>query len=80
MDGAESFMLSEISQSEKDKYHIISLAWNLRNEANEQRENKRGARIKKQTLTAENKLMDTGGVVSGLMGKRRDGDQWVHLS
>ena len=27
----ESVMLSEISQSVKDKYHMISLVWNLRN-------------------------------------------------
>ena len=33
----EDIMLSEISQSEKDKYHMISLAWNLRNKADEHR-------------------------------------------
>ena len=27
----EGIMLSEISQSEKDRYHMISLMWNLRN-------------------------------------------------
>ena len=27
----EGIMLSEISQSEKDNYHIISMVWNLRN-------------------------------------------------
>jgi len=27
----EGIMLSEISQSEKDNYHMISLIWNLRN-------------------------------------------------
>ena len=27
----EGIMLSEISQSEKDKYHMISLMWNLIN-------------------------------------------------
>ena len=27
-------MLSEISQSEKDKYHIILLMWNLMNKQN----------------------------------------------
>ena len=27
----ECIMLSEISQSEKDNYHMISLMWNLRN-------------------------------------------------
>ena len=33
----KSIMPSEISQSEKDKYHMISLMWNLRNKTNEQR-------------------------------------------
>ena len=28
-------MLSEISQSEKDKHHMISLMWNLRNKTDE---------------------------------------------
>ena len=38
MDGARGYyMLSETSQSEKDKYHMISLMWNLRNKTNEQR-------------------------------------------
>ena len=31
----ESIMLSKISQSEKDKYHMISLMWNLRNKTDE---------------------------------------------
>jgi len=30
-------MLSEISRSEKDKYHMISLIWNLRNKTDEHR-------------------------------------------
>ena len=33
----ESVMLSDVNQSEKDKYHRISLVWNLRNKTNEQR-------------------------------------------
>ena len=32
----ENIMLSEISQSEKDKYHMISLMWNLMNKLNSQ--------------------------------------------
>ena len=27
----EGMMLSEISQSEKDNYHMVSLMWNIRN-------------------------------------------------
>ena len=36
-----SIMLSEISQSEKDKYYMISLMWNLRDKTNEQRKKER---------------------------------------
>ena len=31
----EGIMLSEISQSEKDKYHMTSLMWNLRYKTDE---------------------------------------------
>ena len=30
----ENIMLNEINQSEKDKYHMISLTWNLMNKQN----------------------------------------------
>ena len=30
----ENIMLCEISQSEKDKYHMVSLMWNLMNKLN----------------------------------------------
>ena len=33
----EGIRLSEICQSEKEKYYIISFMWNLRNKTNEQR-------------------------------------------
>ena len=33
----EGIMLSEVSQSEKDKYHMISLMWNLRNKTEDHR-------------------------------------------
>ena len=39
----ESIMLSKISQSEKDNYHMISLMWNLRNKTNEHCVGKREA-------------------------------------
>ena len=35
--GLEDVMLSEISQSEKDKYHMLLLMWNLRNQTDEYR-------------------------------------------
>ena len=31
----EGLMLSQVSRSEKDKYHMISLMWDLRNKADE---------------------------------------------
>ena len=37
----ESIMLSEISQLEKDEYHMISLMWDLRNKTNEQKKKRR---------------------------------------
>ena len=36
----EDITLSEISQSEKDRYHMILLMWNLRNSADEHGEGK----------------------------------------
>ena len=40
-------MLSEISQTEKDKYRVISLTWNLKNKMNKQ--NKQTPRHREQT-------------------------------
>ena len=37
----ETIILSEVNQSEKDKYHMISLMWNLRNKMNEYRGKKK---------------------------------------
>ena len=54
----ESIMLSEISQSEKEKKHDFTHMWNSRNKANEQREEKRG-RGKSRNRLIENKLMIT---------------------
>ena len=47
----EGIMLSAISQSEKDKYHMISLTWNLRNKTRKEKKEKRKKReVKKHTL------------------------------
>ena len=40
----ECIMLSEISQSEKAKYHMISLIWNLRKQVDE----RMGVGVKKE--------------------------------
>jgi len=46
----ESIMLSEISQSEKDKYSDFTHMWNLGNKTNEQRgKRERKRQIKQQT-------------------------------
>ena len=70
----ESKVVSEISQSEKDKYRIISLMWNLRNKTNEHRKNKRD-KPRNRLLTTKNKLMvirEEG--ERGRMGQIGDGD------
>ena len=66
----EYIMLSEISQSEKDKYHMISLMWNLRNKTSEQRGKRESDKPRKRLLTIENKLMVTrgGGWAKWVMG------------
>ena len=67
----ESNMLSEKSQ--KDKYHIISLMWNLRNKTHEQRK-KSERQTKNRLFTIENKLMVTRGEVIQGMGQVGDRD------
>ena len=65
---AESILLSEINQSEKDKYHMIPLMWNLRSKTNEQRKNKirkQRGRQTKRLLTVGNKLGIAGEEVCG---------------
>ena len=53
----ESIMVSEKSESDKDKYHImISLMWNLRNKTKEQRGKKR--QTKKKTLNYREQTND----------------------
>ena len=67
-----SVMLSKMSQSEKDKYHIISLMWNLRNKTKRAKQKKSVCETHTHThththtqrnnlLTVENKLMTTRG-------------------
>ena len=56
----ESTMLSKISQSEKDRYHRISLMWNLRNETDKQRGKKREKdKLRNRLLIIKNKLIVT---------------------
>ena len=71
----ECIALSKISQSEKDKYHMISLMWNLRNTTDEHRGRGVKIRIKterkanhKRLLTMEIKLRIAGGEVGRGMG------------
>ena len=59
----EGIRLSEISQSEKENYHMISLIWNLRNKTDEHRKNR--GKPRNRLLTIENKLRVAGGEVGG---------------
>ena len=69
----ECIMLSEISQSEKDEYYMISRMWNLGNRTEREREGER--ETKKQTLTYRGQSPDgTRGEVGGAMSEVRDGD------
>ena len=45
----EITILSEVSQKEKDKYHMISLAWNLKYETKELTKQEQIHRLRKQT-------------------------------
>ena len=49
------------NKSEKDKYHMMSLMWNLRNKTNEQREKREREKPRNRLLTIEDKLMVTRG-------------------
>jgi len=66
----EGIMLSEISQSEKDKYHMISFMWNSRNKTDEHMGRKKGGEANnKRLLMIENKLrVDGGGWARWVMG------------
>ena len=42
-------ILSKISQSEKNEYHVISLMWNVRNKTDEHRSKKRKKEVNHKT-------------------------------
>ena len=67
----EGTMASEIRQSEKDKYHVISLMCGL--QGTKQTKKKRD-KPKDRLLTVENKLMVTSGEVGGFTAEIGDGD------
>lgn len=48
----EIAILREVSPSEKDKCHMISVTWNLRNKTNEQRGKKERGRQPRNTLNS----------------------------
>ena len=67
----ESIILSEVDLSEKDKHHLMSLMWNLRQNENKMRKGERKRVRQKQRnrlLNTENKLMVT---------RREVGRGWV---
>ena len=49
----ESIMLSEISQSDKDKYHDFTYMWNLMNKINQQTRQKQIHRYKEQADSSQ---------------------------
>ena len=60
----EFIMLSEISQSEKDKYCMIPFMWNLCNPTDEHRGKKKKREANQERLlTIKNKLRVAGGEV-----------------
>ena len=72
----EGIILTEISQLEKDKYHMISLIYeiNLRNKANKAK--KRVKKCKKtppRLLNIEKKLEAAGGKVGRVWGETGEG-------
>ena len=76
----EGIMLTEISQSEKDRHHMFSLMWNLRNltedhggKGREKNSFKREGGNHKRLLNTENKLRVDGGAGCGGEGKMGDG-------
>ena len=60
-----------MNRSEKDKYHMISLMWNLRNKMNRVKKKKKnvggrgGGKPRNRLLTIGNTLMVTRGEVGG---------------
>ena len=67
-----SVMLSKMSQSEKDKYHIISLMWNLRNKTKRAKQ-KKSVCAKKQPLNCREQTDDYQREVGWGMGEIGDG-------
>ena len=51
----ESIMLSEISQSEKEIYPMISLMWNLRNKTSKGKTERERDKLRNRLLTIENR-------------------------
>ena len=52
-------MRSEISQSEKDKYHMVSLIWNLRNTTDEPKGREEKNKIKAEREANHKSLLKT---------------------
>ena len=70
----ESTIVSKISQSEEDKYHIILLMWNVRTKQKSKGEKREDGANQETDLTTDMKLMATRGEVSGKMGEIGDVD------
>ena len=69
----ENIKLNEISQSDKDKCHMISLIRGMQNKL--EREKERERERSQETDSFENKLIVTKEEVGGKMGEIGKGDQ-----
>ena len=69
VDGAGKYN-AKWSQSEKDKYHMISLMWSLRNKRTKKKRDKQKTRL----LTLDNKLTVTREDAGNGIGETGDGD------
>ena len=62
MEELDRIMLSKINRSEKDKYHMILLMWNLRNKTDEHGARGKRGKPENRVLIIENKLTVTVGM------------------
>ena len=68
MDGATEYNVKQ-NKSEKDKYHVISLMWNLRNKTHEHRGREKN-KIRKTEREANHTRLLTLGRNRGLLERR----------
>lgn len=73
MHDLEVVLLSEISQTEKDKYYDFTYMWNIKTKATNQRNRQKTIKINKWTNQNEHKDREDRVVVTRGAGRRRRG-------